>query len=79
MAMWLFRSPVNLIPSQAVQLVLRVSAVVVRMVDKHRVETDMVLRERRRDWVNSGVFFLLLFFFYLPTVVALLKLYFCNV
>ena len=59
--MWLSRSPVNLILSQAVQLVLRVSVEVVRMVDKHRVETDMVLRERRQDWVDFELFF---FFFF---------------
>ena len=57
--MWLFRSLVNLILSQAVQLVLRVSVVVVRMVDKDLVETDMVLRERRRDWVSSRLNFFL--------------------
>ena len=76
--MWLFRSPVNLIPSQAVQLVLRVSAAVVRMVDKHRVETDMVLRERRRDWVNSE-FFLLLFFFLLAHGCCAFETLLCNV
>ena len=65
--MWLFRLLVNLILSQAVQLVLRVvSAVVVRMVDKHRVEMDMVLRERRRDWVKflDGNFSFFFFFFF---------------
>ena len=59
--MCLLRSSVNLILSQVVQVVLRVSAVVVRMVDKDRVEMDMVLRERRRDWDKL----------YLPTICVL--------
>ena len=53
--MWLFPL-VSHIPSQAVQLALRVLVVVVPMAGKDRVGMGMVLRERRRDWVDLTFF-----------------------
>ena len=53
MAMWVFSS-VNPILNRRVQRALQALAVVVHTVGKHRVETGMVLPERRLDWANLG-------------------------